>query len=394
MASEDLLRIAVVAGEESGDLLGADLVTALRKMAQQEVELVGVGGHNLEKLGLNSLFNADEIALMGISAVVRDLPRLILRIGQTARSIVAARPDCLVTIDSPDFSLRVAKKVRAADPTIPIVHYVSPSVWAWRPGRAPAMRPYIDNILCLLPFEPRELELLGGPPGTFVGHRLAADPSLLAAAEAQQAQPLRRGKGPRKLLVLPGSRKGEVRSLLGPFGETVRLLTEREGPLEVLMPTVPHVASIVEERTADWIEKPRIILDGQSKWKAFAEADAALACSGTVALELALARVPFVVCYKTDFAARALIGLITSWSASLPNLIADWPIVPEHFNEFIRPPYLARQLGQLMKDTPARKAQLDGFAQVAAALSTTQASGDIAAKVVLRHIRKGMSAKG
>src|SRR5690606_38401249 len=158
MVSEKPLRIAIVAGEESGDLLGADLVAALRKMAQRDVELVGVGGHNLEKLGLKSLFNADEIALMGISAVVRELPRLIRRIGQTARSIVAAKPDCLVTIDSPDFTLRVAKRGRAADPAIPIVHDVSPSVWAWRPGRAPAMRPYVDDILCLLPFEPRELE--------------------------------------------------------------------------------------------------------------------------------------------------------------------------------------------------------------------------------------------
>ena len=391
MISEKPLRIAIVAGEESGDLLGADLVAALRKMAQRDIELVGVGGHNLEKLGLKSLFNADEIALMGISAVVRELPRLIRRIGQTARSIVAAKPDCLVTIDSPDFTLRVAKKVRAADSAIPIVHYVSPSVWAWRPGRAPAMRPYVDDILCLLPFEPRELERLGGPPGTFVGHRLTGDPNLLAAAEAQLAQPLRLGKAPRKLLVLPGSRKGEVRSLLGPFGEAVRILKEREGNFEVLMPTVPHVMQMVEEGTAGWAEKPRIILDAQSKWKAFAEADAALACSGTVALELALARIPTVVCYKTDFAARALIRLISAWSASLPNLIADWPIVPEHFNEFIRPPYLARQIGQLMADTPARKAQLDGFAQVAAALSTTRPSGEIAADVVLERIGKGVT---
>lgn len=151
MISEKPLRIAIVAGEESGDLLGADLVAALRKMAQRDVELVGVGGHNLEKLGLKSLFNADEIALMGISAVVRELPRLIRRIGQTARSIVAAKPDCLVTIDSPDFTLRVAKKVRAADPAIPIVHYVSRACGpGGRAGRLPCGLILMRFFVCCL----------------------------------------------------------------------------------------------------------------------------------------------------------------------------------------------------------------------------------------------------
>ncbi|HRP78868.1 MAG TPA: lipid-A-disaccharide synthase, partial [Aquamicrobium sp.] len=154
MSAARPLRIGIVAGEESGDLLGADLIAALSRLTGRPVELVGVGGRHLGSAGLTPLFDGSEIALMGITAVLRDLPRLMRRIGQTASAIAAAKPDCLITIDSPDFSLRVARKVRAAAPKIPIIHYVCPSVWAWRPGRAPAMRAYVDRVLCVLPFEP------------------------------------------------------------------------------------------------------------------------------------------------------------------------------------------------------------------------------------------------
>lgn len=382
------LRIAVVAGEESGDLLGADLVAALSTRSGRDVELVGVGGRNLEEQGLRSLFDADEISLMGITAVLRDLPRLIRRIGLTAAEIVRARPDCLVTIDSPDFTLRVARKVRAADPSIPIVHYVCPSVWAWRPGRAVAMRPYVDRVLCLLPFEPAELVRLGGPQGIFVGHRLTQHPGVLAAAHAQAEKKPPSERRLHRLLVLPGSRRGEVKSLLEPFGETVQLLRENASAMEVFMPTVPHVAPLVEQAVRGWAVTPEIILDDSRKWHAFAAADAALACSGTVTLELALSRVPTVACYKTDMPGKVLSRFITAWSASLPNLIANWPVVPEYFNEFVRPAYLARQIGQLWSDTPTRRAQLGGFEQVAAAMATDHASGELAAEAVLEAIRQ------
>ncbi|MDV2965320.1 lipid-A-disaccharide synthase [Nitratireductor aquimarinus] len=380
------LKLAIIAGEESGDLLGADLVKALRVESGAEVELTGVGGRNLMALGLEPIFNAEEIALMGVSAILRDLPRLLRRIGQTAQAIVKAKPDCLVTIDSPEFSLRVAKKVRALDPSIPIIHYVCPSVWAWRPGRAIAMRPHVDEILCLLPFEPAELERLKGPPGTFVGHRLATDPDILAAASAHLSGPAKPGDAQRALLLLPGSRRGEVSRLLEPFGETVQHLHEAGHDFRLLMPTVPHVAPMVEAAVKDWPVQPEIILEPARKWEAFAEADAALACSGTVSLELALSRVPTILCYKTDFVARALIPFITVWSAALPNLIAGWPVVPEHFNQYVRPSYLARQLTGLWADKPPRAAQMDGFQQVADALETPRPSGQIAAEVVMRHI--------
>ena len=381
------LRLAIVAGEELGDLLGADLVRALRSIGPNTVELAGVGGHHLQGEGLDSLFDPAEIALMGFSAVVRDLPRLLRRIGETARAIVAAKPDCLVTIDSPDFNLRVARKVRALAPAIPIVHYVCPSVWAWRQSRAPAMRPHVDHVLCLLPFEPAALESLGGPPGTFVGHRLSTEKGLLAAAEAQLRRPARPAGEDKTLLVLPGSRKGEVKRLIGLFGETVDVLLRRGNRLRVLVPTVPNVRAMVEAETANWSQPPEIILDTAGKWRAFGEADAALCASGTVSLELALAGVPLISCYRLDWIARQLSFLVTSWSASLPNLIADRPVVPEFYN-LIRPEHHARDLEALLSDSPMRRWQLDGFDEVRRRMSTDMPSGEIAADMVMRQIEE------
>lgn len=382
------LRIGIVAGEESGDRLGGDLVAALRAASGRAIELVGVGGRHLEEQGLRSLFNSSQIALMGIGAVVRDLPRLVRRIGFTARAITAAKPDCLVTIDSPDFSLRVARKVRAADPDIPIVHYVCPSVWAWRPGRAPAMKPHVDHVLCLLPFEPGELARLGGPRGTFVGHRLTADPDLIGAAAAQ-AVPRDLGPGREKvLLLLPGSRGAEVGHLLQPFGETVDRLRGRGSRLRVILPTLPRLRQRIEAATADWSTKPEIVVGDAARWQAFAQADAALIASGTVSLELALAGVPMVSCYKFDWLSRQFEGLITSWSALLPNLIADRPVAPEFYNRYVRPEHLARVLESLLTDTELRAWQRDGFAEVRRRLATERPPGELAASVVLSEIER------
>ncbi|OQM73183.1 lipid-A-disaccharide synthase [Manganibacter manganicus] len=389
MASSKPLTIAIVAGEESGDLLGADLVSSLQSATGREIRLVGLGGRHLEALGLNSLFDASEIALTGISAVLRDLPRLMRRIGQTAAAIAAEKPDCLVTIDSPDFALRVARKVRAANAAIPIVHYVCPSVWAWRPGRAPAMRPYVDRILCILPFEVKELARLGGPPGTYVGHRLTHDPGVLAAAAAQAAPRDLSEEREKTLLVLPGSRRGEVKRLLGPFGETVSVLRARGHRMRLLLPTVPHVADMVREAIVNWDEKPQIITEPEGKWRAFGKADAALIASGTVSLELALARVPMLSCYKLDPLVNTVAPrLITAWSASLPNLIADRPVVTEAYNQGVRAVTLARHIEALWADTHMRHWQKNGFAEVARRMETAQPAGEIAAQAVLATMRR------
>ncbi|AZO47001.1 MAG: lipid-A-disaccharide synthase [Mesorhizobium sp.] len=388
MANDKPLKIAVVAGEESGDMLGADIVAALKRTTGRDVQLIGIGGRHLQALGLKSLFDGGEIALMGFSAILRDLPRLIRRIGQTASMIAAEKPDCLITIDSPDFSLRVAKKVRAANPSIPIVHYVCPSVWAWRPGRAVAMKPYVDHILCILPFEVKALARLGGPPGTYVGHRLARDPGVLGAAKAQGLPRDLAGDRVKTLLVLPGSRRGEVRRLIEPFGKTMSILRQRGHRLRLLLPTVPHVADLVRASVASWDDKPEIVVEPERKWQAFGKADAALIASGTVSLELALSGVPMVSCYKLDPVARLVMPhLISVWSALLPNLISDRTLVPEFYDQYVLPENLARQLETLFSDTGMRAWQKDGFAEIALRMATDRPSGDIAAEVVLRHIK-------
>lgn len=386
MSAARPLKIGIVAGEESGDLLGADAIAALKAATGRDISLVGVGGRHLQALGLTPLFDAGDIALMGFSAVLRDLPRLAKRIGDTARAIVAAKPDCLITIDNPDFTLRVARKVRAANPDIPIIHYICPSVWAWRPGRAAAMKHYVDHILCILPFEPAELERLGGPPGTFVGHRLTGDAGMRAAATAQAAPrdfPAGREK---TLLLLPGSRRSEVSRLIEPFGETVSILKARGHRLRLVLPTVPHVAKLVESSVANWEQKPEIVSDAAGKWQAFGEADAALAASGTVSLELALAGVPLVSCYKLDPIARVAQRLITTWSASLPNLIADRTVVNEFYNQYVRPAWLARHLEGLFEDTALRRWQKDGFAEVSRRLATERPAGEMAAAIILKRV--------
>lgn len=388
MQAERPLKIAIVAGEESGDLLGADLVAGLQRATGRKVELVGVGGRHLQALGLTSLFEASEVALIGLSAVLRDLPRLVRRIRQTAARIVAERPDCLVTVDSPDFSLRVARKVRAADPSIPVVHYVCPSVWAWRPGRAAAMRAYVDRVLCILPFEASELQRLGGPPGTYVGHRLRHDENVEAAAAAQAAPRDLSGDRVKTLLLLPGSRRGEVRRLIGPFGETVSILSARGHRLRLVLPTVPHVCESVRAAVAGWPQQPEITVEAGAKWRAFGEADAALIASGTVSLELALAGVPMVSTYRLDPVMRAASRLVTVWSALLPNLIADRPVVPEFYDAYVRPQNLARHLEALFCDSGLRAWQKAGFAEIRRRMQTPRPAGELAAEAVLETMRQ------
>lgn len=390
MAVEKPLRLAIVTGEESGDLLGADLVEALRRSFPGDVTLTGVGGEHLAALGLDSLFDQHEIALVGLSAIVKKLPQLIRRISQLANAIVAAKPDCLVIIDSPDFTHRVARKVRAADPSIPIVNYISPSVWAWRPERAKAMRSYIDHVLAILPFEVEALKDLDGPPATYVGHRLVSHAPLLEAARQNRSREAQLGKRTEKnLVVLPGSRRSEVTSLAEPFGEAIELLAKRGNRIKVTLPTLPKIEPLVRELTAGWKIQPDIVVGEAQRLHAFATADAALAASGTVSLELALARIPTVLSYRPDWLARTFLApRITIWSAALPNIIADAPVVPEYFNVFVRAGSLARQLEQLLVPGHRRSAQLESFDKIASLMQTERPSGEIAAQKVLELAKR------
>jgi lipid-A-disaccharide synthase len=342
LAEEKPLTIWIVSGEESGDQLGAKLMRSLKtRFGSERLRFGGVGGHAMEKEGLRSLFPLEEIAVMGFSAVIARLPSILKRIRLTAGAVVEAKPDMLVIIDSPDFTHRVARAVRQRAPEIPIIDYVSPSVWAWRPGRAPKMRAYVDHLLALLPFEPAAHERLGGPPTTYVGHPLI------------------------KLIVLPGSRRSEVSRLMEPFGEALALLKERSPrPFEVTIPGVSHLVQEISTRAESWSVKPRIVEGEAAKWAAFRSADAALAASGTVTLELGLSGVPMVVAYRVSKIEEVLKYLIKAPSIVLTNLVLGENVIPELIQWDCTPEKLADALLPLLSDTAERRRQLEAFSKL------------------------------
>jgi lipid-A-disaccharide synthase len=376
------LRIALVAGEHSGDQLGSKLMRALREARSGAVDFCGVGGEAMEADGLASLFPISDIAVMGVLPVLARLPKLIARIRETAEAVVAAKPDALVIIDSPDFTHRVARRVRAATPDLPIVDYVSPSVWAWRPGRARAMLRYVDCVLALLPFEPAVYARLGGPRCVYVGHPLI---ERLSELRPNPDEARRRAAAPPLIVVAPGSRRSEIARLMSVFGEAIQLIRERVGPLEVVLPTLPHVEREVRRLAAGWPKAPEIVLGEASKYAAFRNARAGLAASGTVTLELALAGVPMVGAYKVSIVEEQLKYFIKVPSILLPNLILDERAIPEKLQRDCTPAALAAALHEIIVEGPARKAQLDAPSRLDALmrLSDGSAPSAHAARAVL-----------
>ena len=241
--------VFLVAGEPSGDQLGFKLMRALREAAP-DVNLRGIGGEAMIGEGLSNLFPMSDIAVMGLLPVIKRLPLLLQRIRQTADAIISNPPDVLVIIDSPDFTHRVARRVRAVLPHLPIVDYVSPTVWAWRPGRAPAMRAYVDEVLALLPFEPAAHARLGGPACTYVGHPLI---ERLAELRPNADEARARDASPPLLVVLPGSRRSEIERLMDMFGQTIAQTVARTGPLDVVLPAVSHLAPLIKEKARSWV---------------------------------------------------------------------------------------------------------------------------------------------
>jgi lipid-A-disaccharide synthase len=355
------LRVALVAGEHSGDQLGCRLMRALSESRSERIAFSGVGGEAMAAEGLASLFPISDIAVMGVLPVLARLPTLIARIRQTADAIVAARPDALVIIDSPDFTHRVARRVRAAIPDLPIVDYVSPSVWAWRPGRAKAMRAYVDCVLALLPFEPEAYVRLGGPRCVYVGHPLIERLEELRPSEDEAR---RRAAEPPLIVVLPGSRRAEIRRLMNDFGGALDRLRESIGAFELVLPTLPHIEREVRAMAALWLHAPRIVLGEAARYEAFRAARAALAASGTVTLELALAGVPTVGAYKVSLVEEQLKYLIKVPSILLPNLILGERAIPEKLQRDCTPATLAAALGEVVRDGPARSGQLEALARL------------------------------
>lgn len=358
------MLIYLVAGEASGDLLGARLMAALRRR-RPDARFAGVGGERMAEQGLDSLFPLHELSLMGLLEVLPNLRRLARRLDQTEADIMARQPAVLVTIDAPSFTLRLAARVRPSG--IKVVHYVAPQVWAWRPGRVAAITQRVDRILCLLPFEAPFFEA-AGIPVSFVGH-----PVLESGADAGDAARFRAAHGlsaeDRPLIVMPGSRRSEVARLLPIFGAALRLLTPEVPGLRPVVPLAGLVEDAVRAGTAGWPSAPILLRDPAAKNDAYAAAAAGLIKSGTSSLEMAVAGVPHVVGYRANpVTAEIVRALIRVPFVSLTNLLAERLVVPEFLQQQCTPERLVAALLPLLRDPATTAAQRAGFAEVVARL--------------------------
>jgi len=381
------VKIFLVAGEHSGDQLGGKLMQALSRALGDQVSFAGLGGGAMREQGLDSIFPLEDIAVMGFVPVLARLPTILQRIRETAAAAIAWRPDVLVIIDSPDFTHRVARRVRRALPDLPVVDYVSPSVWAWRPGRARAMRAYVDHALALLPFEPAAHRRLGGPTCTYVGHPLIERLSDLRPSAQERAR--REQKRMPLVLMLPGSRRLEIERLLDDFGAAAARLSDIAGPLDWALPAVDHLEPMISARIADWPIKPRILRGEAEKFEAFRSARAALAASGTATLELALSGVPMVVAYKVSRVEEVLKYVVRVPSIVLPNLALGTNAIPEYLQAACTPAALANALAPLLRAGPERAAQIAAFSRLDGLMRLPggEAPSEFAARLVIETAR-------
>lgn len=380
--------IYIIAGEPSGDLIGGRLMAALQH--RTPVRFAGIGGESMAAQGLTSLFPMSDLSVMGLVEVLPRLPRILGRIRQTVADIERLRPDAVVTIDSWGFTGRVQRAIQTRLPHIPRIHAVAPMVWAWKPGRTKTLARVLDLLLCLLPFEPawftRE-----GLAAIHVGHPVIENGADRGSGAAFRARHAIAPEAP-LLVVLPGSRHSETARMLPVFGESVRLLAARHPGLTVVVPTVPGVAAEVRAAVAGW-GLPVLVVEGSEKFDAFAAGTAAIAASGTVALELAMAGLPFLVAYKVSplsaFVATRFLGLALQY-ACLVNIVMDAPVVPELLQHECRPDRLAEAAHRLIADPGVRAAQKGGAAEAMRRLGLGgESPGARAADAVLARIRGG-----
>ena len=344
------MKIALIAGEPSGDKLGAALIDGLNAILEQPADFIGVAGPRMMKRGMDSLFAMQELSVMGIVEILKQYPRLKRRLKETADYIIAQNPDVLITIDAPEFSLRLAEIIHAKS-DIPTVHYVAPTVWAWRPKRADKMAHFIDHVLALFPFEPPLMQR-AGMSCDFVGHPVVTDPIATNEEVAAFRDDFGIGDAP-LVLILPGSRNNEISKLMAPFGETLALARQTMPDLQCVLPAAPHVVGAVQEAVQNWPIRP-IVLDHRelgettyevAKRAAFRAADVALAASGTVSLELAANDTPMVIAYDMGWLSRQIIGrmLITD-TVTLVNLVTDTRVIPEFIGKNCRADLIAPAL--------------------------------------------------
>lgn len=386
--------IMLVAGEPSGDALGGQLIEGLKQLTNGNVRVIGVGGPAMRAGGLQSLYPLDDTSVMGLREVVPRIPRILARVRQAAEFAAKMTPDITVTIDSPDFTHRVAKAIRRRAPDLRLVSYVAPQVWASRPDRAKKMATYFDHVLCLLPFEvPFFAD--AGLKATFVGH-----PVVERAPAAGMGATFRAkhgiGADERVLVLLPGSRLNEIRFLWPVFREAIERTEAQTGKLRVVIPTVANVAARVRAHAAAWDHPVIIVEDAKEKFAAFEAADVALAASGTVSTELALSATPMVIGYK--------VGTLTAMIArryirvpfvTLINLILNRRAIPELIQEDCTPANLSAELTKLITHPAARVAQVTASAEAVKALGLGDEKPSLrAARAVLAILREPRQKKG
>ena len=388
------LRAFVIAGEPSGDKLGGALMAGLKSLSA--VEFSGVGGPLMQAQGLDSLFDMADLSVMGLLEVLPRVPKLLHRVKQTASAVIAARPDVLITIDSPDFCLRVAGKVRSALPDIKVVHYVAPSVWAWRPERAAKMARYVDHVLALLPFEPPLMQA-AGMSCDFVGHPVVAEPE--PSHDEQRKLAVELGLNPdagRLVCLLPGSRKGEVGRLLPIYQQVVSRVQAQFPDTRFILPMSGAVAAGIREMTRRW-DNPPVLLDPTGLDPDLAEArkravfylcDGALATSGTVALELAAAACPMVVAYKANYLTTRMVKKLAQIdTANLVNIVTESRVVPEFLFDACTAEQITPAFVKILEDSKTRGRQLEACEQTMVALGRGQQNPGLrAARSVLDFI--------
>lgn len=377
-AAADELRVFLVAGEASGDALAGPLIAALRRGLGPGLRLAGVGGERMAEQGLASLFPMSELSLMGLVEVLPHLPRLWRRLRQAEAAIRAWRPHVVVTVDAPGFNFRLA--ARLAGSGIPVVHYVAPTVWAWRPGRARRIAPLFRHLLALLPFEPPWFERWGLAT-SYVGHPVLETVAGVAPRHKSGGGPV--------VCLLPGSRRGEIRRLLPVFAAALALLRQRHPGLVTVLPTVPAVEAEVRASVGGWPAPPEVIVGRQQSLAAMAGADVALAASGTVTLELALLGTPLVAAYRANPLTVAVVRrLLRVPYVTLVNLVLERPAVPELLQERCRPELLAAALDRLLSDPAAAAEQRAAFAELAQRLAVEVSPSERAAAIVADIVRK------
>lgn len=382
------MNIALLAGEMSGDILGGRLMAALKTLHAGEIHFTGVGGEHMAAQGLESIFPMRDLSVMGLAEVLPRVPLLWRRIRQTVSFIETSKPDLFITIDAPSFSFRVARRLHGCG--VPLMHYVAPQVWAWLPGRAKKMARSIDYMLALLPFEAAFFEEYG-LPCEFVGHPVVENGTPDKAAGMALRRTLAVAEDAELLLLLPGSRHGEVSRLLPVFASVFEGLVRARPKLRGVLVTTPTIAADVENAVASWPEKPIVIADTDQRLAAFAAADAALAASGTVTLELALAKVPTVIAYRTGaLTATIMRRLLTVPYIALPNILADEAVMPEFIQENCRAEKISAALTALLDDPDKREQQQRQLGEIGRQLGAGGTAPSVrAAEAVLRAINSG-----